>query len=362
MNALVEQTQIYLSASETWPWLTRLVFALLISIFIKLVLKLISTRLRMYTSRTHSSWDNIAVDLVDGLKHWVLFVWAFFVLTKSLHATGTIAKTLLIIIVAASIYQVGIWGLHVIRNWRRTVLDKKVQKDPSSAAALGLLSTLVQITFITIIILIGLSNLGVNISALLAGLGVGGIAVALAAQNILGDLLASLSIVLDKPFVVGDFIATGENLGTVENIGIKTTRLRTLSGEQLVISNKDILESRIQNYKRMEQRRVVQRFGVVYSTPPEIVGQIPQWVKDIVLKNEGIKFDRCHFFAFGPSSLEFEFVFYVPSPEYNVYMDVQQKILLDISNKFLQEKVKFALSSQSLYIEKMPEITTRATQ
>ena len=164
--------------------------------------------------------------------------------------------------------QVAIWGFYVIKNWRQIYLDQRVKKDPSSSAALGLLFTAVQVTFLIVLVLIGLSNLGVDITALLAGLGVGGIAVALAAQNILGDLLASLSIVLDKPFVVGDFIVAGSEKGTVEHIGIKTTRLRSLSGEELIFSNKDLLESRVQNFKRMWVRRVVQSFVVVYSTPP----------------------------------------------------------------------------------------------
>lgn len=246
-------------------------------------------------------------------------------------------------------------GAASLRNWKKSVLNKKIEHDPSSAAALGLFYTATQAVFIVVLILIGLSNLGINISALLAGLGVGGIAVALAAQNVLGDLLASLSIVLDKPFVVGDFIIAGTEMGTVEQIGIKTTRLRSLSGEEVVLSNKDLLESRIRNYKRMWQRRVVQKFRVIYSTPAPVLEQIPGWVKEIIGRYDKLRFDRCHFANYGASSLDFEFVFFVLDSDYNVFMDFQQKVLLDIFRKFAENGVEFAFPTQSIYVEKLPE-------
>jgi small-conductance mechanosensitive channel len=208
--------------------------------------------------------------------------------------------------------------------------------------------------FLVVVVLIGLSNLGVDITALIAGLGVGGIAVALAAQNVLGDLLASLSIVLDKPFVIGDFIVAGDYKGTVENIGIKTTRLRSLSGEEIVLSNKDLLESRIQNFKRMWRRRVVLKVGVIYSTTAEVLEKIPVWMKAIVTSEAKLDFDRCHFSGFGASSLDFEMVFFVNDSDYNLYMDIQQRVMLSIFKKFNEEKVEFAFPTQSLFIEKLP--------
>jgi small-conductance mechanosensitive channel len=211
----------------------------------------------------------------------------------------------------------------------------------------------VQAGILIAITLLALSNLGINIGAVIAGLGIGGIAVALAAQNVLGDLLASLSIVLDRPFVVGDFIVAGNERGTIEYIGIKTTRLRSLSGEEVVLSNKDLLESRIHNFKRMWRRRVVQKFGVVYSTPAHQLEMIPTWVKEIVTSKMQVQFDRCHFFEYADSSLNYELVFFVDNPEYNFFMDIQQSILIDIFKKFSSEKVSFAYPSQSLYIEKV---------
>lgn len=338
-------------------WASVVGVAILATMIIKIALGFVTRSMRKITKHTSSLWDDVGLDLVDGLKSGVIFVWVLYILSKSIESPAFVQRLMLIAVVAFSVIQIGIWGLYLIQNWKRTYLDHRIQADPSAAAALGLLYTTLQGIFIVIIVLIGLSNLGVNIGALVAGLGVGGVAVALAAQNILGDLLASLSIVLDKPFIVGDFVVAGKEAGTVENIGIKTTRLRSISGEEIIVSNKDLLESRVQNFKRMWQRRIVQKFGVTYSTPAEKLEQIPGWVQGFIEKHEKLKFDRCHFAAFGASSLDYEFVFLVADSNYNIYMDLQQTILLDIYKKFEQEKIEFAFPTQTILVEKFPEFS-----
>lgn len=344
-----------IDTENKWSWLIVAGFSVLVVIALKAILKVISYRLRKLAERTSSPWDDIGVDLIDGLKSITMFIWVFSLLIKiSRPEAALVHKYVHIAVVALTVFQLIIWSKYVVSSWKRIVIKKKTEEDPSSAAALGLLYLTIQAAVISVIVLVGLSELGINIGAMLAGLGVGGIAVALAAQNVLGDLLASLSIVLDKPFVVGDFIVSGDEKGTIEHIGVKTTRVRSLSGEELVFSNKDLLESRIHNFKRMWKRRVVQTFGVVYSTPADVIEEIPKWVEDIIAKHDKLKFDRCHFMAYGASSLDFEFVFFVDDSEYNVFMDYQQKVLIDIFRKFAQEKVDFAFPSQSLYIEKMP--------
>jgi small-conductance mechanosensitive channel len=343
-----------ISQSPVLSWVAILFGSAFIAGLIKLVLRFISSRLRRITKTTHSAWDDVGLDVVDGLRTWVLFVWAVFVFAKSMKQPEPIQRLLLLAIVLASSFQFILWGLYLIRSWRKNVLEKRAENDPSSASAIGLVSTTLQAAFLLLMALIALSNLGVNVSALIAGLGVGGIAVALAAQNVLGDLLASLSIVLDKPFVVGDFIVTRTEMGTVEQIGVKTTRLRALSGEELILSNKDLLESRIQNFKRMYERRVVQKFGVTYGTPIEKLQVISKWVKEFVLKHDKLRFDRCHFASYGASSLDFEFVFYVLDPDFNFYMDLQQIILLDIFQKFQTEGIEFAYPTQTVFVEKFP--------
>lgn len=317
-------------------------------------LRLLNRRLSILVQRTSSIWDDVAVELLHDVRGWVVFFSIFYIMTKATDLFQPIHKALLLVVVAALSFQAAIWGLHLIRAWRENVLDKRIEQDPSSAAAISLFYTSVRAAFIVLIALIALSNLGIDVSAVMAGLGLGGIAVALAAQNILGDLLASLSIVLDKPFVVGDYVVSGDLKGTVEFIGIKTTRLRSLTGEQVVVSNKSLLESQIRNFKRMSQRRAVQRFGVVYSTSAEKLALIPVWIRELVQRYEKLIFDRCHFIGYGDSALDFELVFFVADTEYNVYMDIQQSLLLDIFKKFADEKIDFAFPTQTLHVESLP--------
>ena len=213
-----------------------------------------------------------------------------------------------------------------------------------------------------------------EITALLAGVGVAGIAIGLALQNVLGDLFASLSIVLDKPFVLGDFIIVDDKLGVVENIGLKTTRIRSLSGEQIVFSNADLLSSRIHNYKKMQERRVAFQFRVPYDTSLEQLRMIPAMVREIILNvpseqmetwrrmclqhkrdPEGAtltRFDRAHFSTIGDSALHFEIVYYVYSADYNLYMDVQQYINLEILRRFSENGIRLALPARTVHVER----------
>jgi small-conductance mechanosensitive channel len=197
-----------------------------------------------------------------------------------------------------------------------------------------------------------LDNLGVDITALIAGLGVGGIAVALAVQTVLGDLFASLSIALDKPFVVGDFLIVDDLLGSVEFVGLKTTRLRSLSGEQLVFSNSDLLNSRIRNYGRMYERRTAFDIGVTYQTPREKLKKIPDIIRTAIEKQDDTRFDRSHFKAYGDFSLNYETVYYISGPDYNKYMDIQQAINFEIHAAFEREQIEFAYPTQTIFVEK----------
>lgn len=208
----------------------------------------------------------------------------------------------------------------------------------------------VRIFLYTFAALVVVDNIpGVNITALVASLGVGGIAIALALQNILSDIFASLTITLDKPFVIGDFIIVGDLLGVVENIGLKTTRIRSLSGEQLIFSNNDLLTSRIRNYKRMRERRVPFTIGVTYDTPAEKLRKIPAKAKEIIESLDDVRFDRAHFKAHSDYSLDFEIVYYVLGADYNLYMDRQQAINLALHEYFAEQGIEFAFPTQTLY-------------
>lgn len=258
--------------------------------------------------------------------------------------------------------QVAIWLSKGITLWARA---KVVATD--GAAENAVLTTMLSWIFRTIVwsiaLLSILANTGVNITAFVASLGVGGVAVALAVQNILSDLFASLAIGLDKPFVIGDFIIFGNVLGTVERVGLKTTHIRSLSGEQIVCGNTELLKNTIHNYKRMAERRVVFEFRVTYETKAEAVRKIPEVVKNAITAQSKARFDRAHFKGFGLSSLEFEVVYYVLDSSYNVYMDIQQAINLYLMEELEAMKVSFAFPTMTLNFAKdsdlkvvMPEV------
>jgi small-conductance mechanosensitive channel len=230
--------------------------------------------------------------------------------------------------------------------------SKKERNELREKQAKGIL-LIVQIIVWTIGFLFLIDNLGFDITTLVAGLGIGGIAIALAAQTVLGDLFSYLVIFFDKPFEIGDFIIVEDKMGTVEYIGIKTTRIRTLSGEQLVCSNTDLTDSRVHNYKRMEERRIAFSFGVVYNTPAAKLKIIPPLVKKIIEDLENTRFDRAHFKSFGDFSLDFEVVYYVLSADYNIYMDKQQSINLRIFELFEKEQIEFAFPTQTLFVTRI---------
>ncbi|MDH4467028.1 MAG: mechanosensitive ion channel family protein [Bacteriovoracaceae bacterium] len=319
---------------------------------VKLPMKIVIKKLRHWSSRTSLMWDDIAVDMLEKLKSLTHFIWIGYLLTSFINLSQGGKRAFDFFFILITLFQVVIWGLHLISHWKDTVLKKHMDENNSSAGALGLIYAGIQVSFIITISLIGLSNLGVDIGALIAGLGVGGIAVALAAQNILGDLLASLSIVLDKPFVIGDFIVVGNEKGTVEQIGIKTTRLRSVSGEQLVFSNKDLLESRISNFKRMTERRVVKQLGIDYETGQDLIVRVPKIIQEIIDEQPTLKFDRCHLSNLGTSSLDYELVFLVKGPDYQVYMDAQEIVLQKIYARFKELGIALAFPSQTVYIKK----------
>jgi len=247
--------------------------------------------------------------------------------------------------------QIAFWTFEFINSWVTSFRQKNLEKDAESVTTISALGFLIKIAIGAVLILLILANFGVDITALVAGLGVGGIAIALATQNILGDLFASISISLDKPFVIGDFVIIDAYMGTIEHIGLKTTHIRSLSGEQIVISNADLLTSRIRNYKRMSERRIVFTFGITYQTTQEKVAGLPKMVKDIFNDLPETRFDRGHFKSFGDFALIYEVVYYVLSPDYNIYMNIQEKINLEIMRVCQESGIEFAYPTQTLYVK-----------
>ncbi|MGE0113520.1 MAG: mechanosensitive ion channel family protein [Steroidobacteraceae bacterium] len=250
----------------------------------------------------------------------------------------------------AVFWQIGLWVATAAIAWIELKQRHSAVTDRAVIGTLSIIAVVVRGLIWSVVLLLTLDNLGVDITTLVAGLGIGGIAIALAVQNVLGDLLASLSIALDKPFVVGDFLIVDDFMGSVEYIGIKSTRLRSLSGEQIVMSNADLLASRVRNYGRMQERRVIFTIGVTYETPRAVVEEIPGIIRDIVNAQDNVRFDRCHFAKYGAASLDYETVYYVLSADYNHYMDIQQNINFQLFEAFGRRGIEFAYPTQKLWL------------
>jgi small-conductance mechanosensitive channel len=252
------------------------------------------------------------------------------------------------------LFQAGTWITTGVTAWLDRYTQQELVTDRGAATTMRAMGFVAQLVIWVVLLMVALDNLGIDITTLIAGLGVGGIAVALATQNILGDLFASLSIVLDKPFVLGDFVIVDNLMGTVEHIGLKTTRVRSLWGEQVVFSNADLLKSRLRNFGRMQERRIVFRIGVTYQTPRAVVARIPGILREAITSQEKVRFDRAHFASFGDSSLDFEAVYYVLVPDFLPYMDTQQAINLKIMERFEEEGIEFAYPTRTVFLAREP--------
>lgn len=342
---------IYQNTVETWLIGLGIFVSILISLLI--ARRLILRRINSLAIRTVTNLDDFISDLIKRTKGFFLIAIAFYIASLGVYIPPEIRQVIRVILKIAVFLQFAFWGNGFIEVLINRKAKQELEEDAENATMLGALGLISKIVLWTVIVLLILDNLpNVEIGSLIASLGIGGIAVALAVQNILGDLFASISIALDKPFVIGDFIIIDNYLGTVEYIGLKTTRVRSLSGEQLVFSNSDLLKSRIRNYKRMARRRVIFALGVTYGTTHEKLSKIPQMIRDIINQNENVTLDRVHFKEFGDFSLNYEIVYYVETPDYNEYMDIQQNVNLDIFKRFEEEDIEFAFPTQTIFLEK----------
>ena len=324
-----------------------------------LVRRLVRTRLQKLADDGDRVSFRVARHVVGQTKGWFLMLIAANLSLRSIVANETFDTIFGRLLVIGMLVQMGLWATAGLGRFMLLRRQKQMEEDAGAVAAMDVVSFLTRVAVWAIIFLLALDNVGVNITALVAGLGVGGIAVALAAQNIISDLFASLSIVLDKPFVLGDFLVIDDLAGNVEKVGLKTTRVRSLSGEQLVFSNNDLLKCRIRNYGRMFERRIAFTIGVVYQTPAEKLEQIPNILEDIMLKQESARFDRAHFQRFGDFSLNFEIVYYVESSDYRLYMDIQQAVNLEIYRRFADAGIEFAYPTQTIFVNRDAVSTTR---
>lgn len=348
---------------ETTVWglsLTNILMAtaaaLLAWLAMTMGLRFALSRLGALAQRTHITADDTLVAVLRNTNRGLLALVALLIglgmLELPLRWQGRVGQLWFVVVAL----QLALWlnmaiGLALQRHLMRQGPNGAT---PVSASA-TLLSWGLRTLLWSVALLAMLSNLGVNVTAFIASLGVGGIAIALAAQNVLGDLFASMAIAMDKPFEVGDFITMDGVAGTVEMVGVKTTRIRSLGGEQVVMSNTELLKKTVSNYKRLQERRIVFTFGVAYGVTPEQAEAIPGIVQRVVQQSDRLRFDRAHFKAFGDSSLDYEVVYIVLVPEFNVYMDEQQRINLALMRELAAMGVQFAFPTRTLHVASLPE-------
>lgn len=317
---------------------------------VKIVNKIIVTRVIKFIKKKSDTADHIIIDAVKEYLPKILYVILAMTSIRTLDLSDVVVKGVNILALALSVYYVIKLALAFV--------DFSMQKyrvrhtvDSSKNMAMTWIAKILKAVILVIGVLIVIGNVIPDISGLIAGFGIGGIAVAFAAQEIFEDIFSYFTIFFDRPFEIGDFIIMGDYMGTVEYVGVRTTRIRSLSGEELIFSNKDLTSSRIKNFKTMNERRIVFSIGVTYDTPYEKLERIPTMLKDAVESQEDVRFDRAHFLKFADSSLNYEIVYYVLTGDYTIYMDKQQAINLAIFKAFEDEGIEFAFPTRTIYIE-----------
>lgn len=353
--------ETYLNNSvEQWVIALGVLVGLSVALFT--LNKLFIKRFEKISQSTHNQFDDLVVNLLSKTNTLMLVIGSLYVGSLFLNINENITSARRSMVIIALLFQVAFWCSGIISYYTNKLLKEEETKNKTGKkiTQIKAVSFVIEVSLWVVIILLIASNLGFNITTLIAGLGIGGIAIALALQSILGDIIASLSIILDKPFEIGDYIIIGDLQGNVESIGLKTTRVKSLSGEQLVFSNNDLLQSRIKNYKKMKERRAVFTLGVVYDTSYEKLKIIPKILKDIITSVDKVEFQRAHFYSYGDFSLDFEVVYNIKSNEYAQYMDAQQNINLAILKKFREEGIEFAYPTQTLLVNRDNNVDIKA--
>ena len=290
-------------------WALALITFLVTLTVLPIVKGFIGARRRSWTPQDRLQF-HMAIELTALLaartSRLFLLAVALYLASRYLTFTPQLERVLTIVIVMLFWLQMGLWGMATVRFLIDRRRARSAEVDAVLTGSMDVILFCASLVIWAMVMLLALDNLGVQIKPLLAGLGIGGIAIALAVQTVLSDLLASISIALDKPFVVGDSLTVGDYQGTVEHIGVKSTKLRSISGEQIIIANADIIKARVRNFGRMRERRTVFQFGVAYDTPVEVLAAIPAEVRKIVEAQPEARFDRCHFLVYGDTALQFE--------------------------------------------------------
>ncbi len=315
--------------------------------------KFVDSRYKHFSAAQNSMPVRLVAYLVDHTRQFLFLALAVYAGQEWLTLPEKLQHTVSSAVVILVLLQIGLWAAGALRFYLE-MKESARGRDQLSSGSLDVINFVARILIWSLLTLVALSNLGINITALLTGLGVGGVAVALALQNILGDLFASLSIAIEKPFVPGDRLVLDDYAGRVEHIGIKTTRLRSDSGEQIILSNADILKSRVRNFGRAAEQRALVNLFVAHDLAAEKLKAIPGLLSDIVREHDTARFERCHLKNIAAAGIEFELSFFIREPAANPLADLQQAINFRIIDEFRARQIDFVYPTQSIKLEQIP--------
>jgi small-conductance mechanosensitive channel len=349
LSQKVEAVRQLLAGNSLMDWLDAGIVAVGVWSVLWILRRFIGSRSKTYSAGRHALLLRLIAYLLGNTTTLFLFGVALYAAQVNLTLPAKLKRLIDGIVMTLLLLQFGLWMGRALRFYLE-LKERERGADRMFAGSLDIIKFIAHVLIWSVLILVALSNLGVNITALLAGLGVGGVAVALALQNILGDLFASLSIALDKPFVVDDRLVIDAYMGKVEHIGIKSTRLRSDSGEQIILSNADILKSRVRNFGRAPEQRVLTTLRLSYETPSDKLRSIPKLLEGIVRGQANVRFERCHLNTLGDSALQFELAYFVQQPNVNSVADVQQAVNLGIIEEFRGMKVEFDYPTQRVIV------------
>jgi small-conductance mechanosensitive channel len=352
----MEQMKQIVFGNTLSQWAIAMLVLVLVAIGFEITKKLILRRIAKSEKLQSKGFDQLIRNLLEDTRRYFVFVIALYLGTLTLSLPEFLANAIRNLVIAIILLQAGFWGMSLIDYFVNQRVHARPDKEHEVATAMNAVRLVAKITLWVVVGLLILENLtGIQVGTLLATLGIGGIAIALAVQGILGDLFASVSISLDRPFAIGDNISIDGMSGTVEEIGLKSTRIRSVSGEQLIISNSDLLSSRLRNFRRMDRRRVLFTLSVTYQTPSEKLAEIPEMLQKIILTHEYTTFDHATFQSFGDSALIFEVVYFYETPDNDVYIQTHHAINLEILKKFEAEGIKLAHPTRTIFMEHLAE-------
>jgi small-conductance mechanosensitive channel len=342
--------------NTVWQLLVAVAVFFVVYTALKLFKRGVIKNLGKLAEKTTTDFDDLLAQILQSIGAWFYVFVSLAVAVQFIQQPEMLKKVLFYIALVVVVYAIVKAIQQVIDYGFQRGMKQRLEEDPRfDVSVVRLLSKFAKGAVWIVAALLVVQNLGYDITALVAGLGIGGIAIAFALQGVLSDMFASFSIYMDRPFQTGDFIIVGDVMGTVKHIGIKSTRIESLWGEEIVVSNKDLTEARVKNYKRMENRRIVFEFGVTYQTPSAKLRKIPEIVKKIIEGIELADLDRVHWKNFGDSALNFEIMYQVHTADYNEYMDVQQEINLQLKERLEKEGIEFAYPTQTIYVHKQKE-------